>query len=84
MAKRTLAGELAVKPVVSAQPAPITEPPEPKRLQTADIRATTIKLPMPVLLALKTAALRQRRPVNDLLLEAVDDYLRLHGIPVAA
>ena len=81
MAKRTLAGELAVKPNVPIQPAPETVQAEPPkaRVPDEDIRATTIKLRMPVLLALKTMALRQRRPVNDLLVEAVDDFLRLHG-----
>jgi hypothetical protein len=77
---RLEATQEALADAVAAIADMIPEPEPPKAAAPdEDIRATTIKLRMPVLLALKTMALRQRRPVNDLLVEAVDDFLRLHG-----
>ena len=44
-----------------------------------NIRATTIKLPVAVLTALKSMAVERRVPTNDLMVEAIEDFLRLHG-----
>jgi hypothetical protein len=64
----------------------ITAPTEqPRRAPGPDlgIRATTIKLPVPTLTALKTMAVERRVPTNDLMVEAIEDFLRLHGRRVA-
>ena len=81
MAKRTLAGELAVKQAMSIQPVPETAPAaQPTRAAPdPNIRATTIKLPVGVLTALKSMAVQRRVPTNDLMVEAIEDFLRLHG-----
>lgn len=81
MAKRTLVGELAVKQTLPIPPAPETTPVEQPAKAGPDpnIRATTIKLPVAVLTALKSMAVERRVPTNDLMLEAIEDFLRLHG-----
>jgi hypothetical protein len=63
------------------QPMPGTAPVEQttRPVRDPNIQATTIRLPVAVLTALKSPAVERRVPTKDLLVEAMEDFVRLHG-----
>ena len=76
MKKPTLETVLARK----TSPAPETAPPPPAKAKADDGKMTTSLRIRPALLAeLKMLALQQRVRVNDVILEAIENHLAVHG-----
>lgn len=83
-AKRSLASELATKSTVVERPAAAPPKPVGKADTPRTAMTTSVKLPMPVLGALKVLALERGESVNDLLLAAAYNFLELNGRRVEA
>lgn len=77
MKKPTLAGVLAQKTPASA---PEPAPPAATKAKADDGKMTTsLRIRPEILGELKVLALQKRVRVNDVILEAIENYLALHG-----
>jgi hypothetical protein len=81
MAKRTLESTLATKgaPVMAA-PLPMAPAAAEKPLKEPDNRlATSLRLPPDLMIELKVLAVRQRTRVNDVIIDAIRNHLKIHA-----